>query len=301
MFFHGENSCQAIKSDGQPCTNKSYYIVGQKLLCGIHSKNQPREELPKNPDRNANNDLKLQQERTIIEKTALDNRSFQRRGFVICSRMRMMKPVEDVPGYLKVFPNYKHQNRKDGYGCARLSPKSLGPVHHGQPGLPPALNLENFHQGNKVFPFEISASRSILPQFYTTRQSMYQDPVPHRHKHGVTTINSSQSKVNIPLFSVWILQNGTEKHLSYFESRQLYCNFYERLVINEPDYQRLLQYLFEGYNLQICGYDAYEVSKSIEECYCDTSRPFGHELVLYTMLTHPSEMYPWRKYKTLEF
>lgn len=42
------------------------------------------------------------------------------------------------------------------------------------------------------------------------------------------------------------------------------------------------------HNLRICGYDAYEVKENMkieeyEECYLDISRPFGHELVLYTM------------------
>jgi hypothetical protein len=58
----------------------------------------------------------------------------------------MMKNPEHIEGFLKVFPNYKHQNRQDGFGCMKLSPKYLGPVDHGQPDLPPALNIENFHQ-----------------------------------------------------------------------------------------------------------------------------------------------------------
>lgn len=58
----------------------------------------------------------------------------------------------------------------------------------------------------------------------------------------------------------------------------------------------------DGYNLRICGYDAYDPHHyNMEDCYCDISRPFGHELVLYTMLTEPEEKWPWRKYKTFDF
>lgn len=69
----------------------------------------------------------------------------------MCSKMNMMKDIGFVTGYINIFPNFKHGNRRDGIGLPSLSPKSIGPVDHGQPGLPLALNLENFHQGNKVY------------------------------------------------------------------------------------------------------------------------------------------------------
>ncbi len=53
------------------------------------------------------------------------------------------------------------------------------------------------------------------------------------------------------------------------------------------------------YNSQICGYDGYHVNKSIEEHYRDVSCPFGHELVLYSLLT--TDKYPWTKYTTEKF
>ena len=102
----------------------------------------------------------------------------------------------------------------------------------------------------------------------------------------------------------------------------------------------------QGYNLELCGFDAYPIQNDIEEKsklpkstksakskvaksakneeedsnanantnanteteeltiedhYLDSSKPFGHELVLYTMLTINPENYPWRKYKTEDF
>jgi hypothetical protein len=43
------------------------------------------------------------------------------------------------------------------------------------------------------------------------------------------------------------------------------------------------------------------IKQKIEEHYCDMSKSFGHELVLYTMLTHKPNEYPWKKYKTFDF
>ena len=35
--------------------------------------------------------------------------------------------------------------------------------------------------------------------------------------------------------------------------------------------------------------------KNLYDCYLDTSKPFGHELVLFTLLTYknPIDFYPW--------
>ena len=293
MSFYGENLCQGVKANGQSCGNKSYYAVNGVLLCGVHSKNQPRIELPKNPNAKIQKAQELVRSGNLAAQYQVENARLGRRGSIICEKMRMMKEVPSVDGFLKVFPNFKHGNRADGFGCPALSPKSLGPVNHGQPGLPPALNLENFHQGNKVFQFEING-QTILPQFFQTQYRMYQDSEPHRHKDG------SQGN-NIPICSVWVNKNGSYSYLTYFESRQLYCTFYERLVQTKSEYWKLHELLRNGYNLQICGYDAYPVVTHIDQCYQDCTRPFGHELVLYTMLSYPPEQYPWRKFRTLDF
>jgi hypothetical protein len=48
-----------------------------------------------------------------------------------------------------------------------------------------------------------------------------------------------------------------------------------------------------GYNLNIQGYDGYNVTNILGHYY-DISRPFGHELVLYTLLTEDDPLqYPW--------
>ncbi len=298
IIYYGEEKCSATyKSSGKACRNKAYYSVENKMVCGVHSRNKDRKTLPKNPHVKENKERMLKERQQLVEQVAKKNREKGVKGKVVCSKLRMMKAAEHIDGFLKIFPNFKHQNRKDGFGCASLSPKSMGPINHGQQDLPMALNLENFHQGNKCFDCEVEKDE-ILDVFYETQLTMYQDPIPRRHKE---TASSAKGSKNIPLFSVWKNKNGDEVRISYFESRQFYCTFYERMALKSKDFKALKKKLDDGYNLEIVGYDAYDVVESVEKCYLDTGRPFGHELVLYTLLTVAPTQYPWRKYKTFEF
>ena len=219
-------------------------------------------------------------------------------GKVIVSKLRMMKHPEEHSGYLKVFPNYKHQNRGDGFGCMSLSPMSLGPVDHGQPELPMAKNIENFHQGSKCFKEETDEEGNPSAVYKQNRQEFYKDKTPHRHKY----MGLDKKNRNIPLYFVWIDMDKKEHHLSYFECRQFYCTFYERLASKQEDFLKLQELIWNGTNIQICGYDGRSIEdRSIEEEYFDGSKPFGHELVLATMLREKPENYPWRKYKKFDF
>ena len=293
-IYYGEQPCQAIKGSGQSCTNRAYYrsLIGDQILCGVHSQRIPREELPVNPHKKAIIQDQLAQHQRSVEEQATINRDQHRPGQIINYHMRMMHPVELKPGYLNIFPNFKHGGRKDGLGMPSLSPMSMGPIEHHQPGLPPARNLEDLHQSNKAFPSEVDALGQPTPAFYQTQLAMYQDPIPHRHKEA-------SLKKNVPLYSVWKTKEGRELHLTYIESRQVYCHYYEQFATRSPDFRHLQQLIKDGYNLQICGYDAYVPTRTMEEHYLDPSRPFGHELVLYTMLTMSPEEYPWHKHTTL--
>ena len=269
--FYGEKQCESKK-----CSNKAYFLSSKKYLCGVHSRSdKTRISLIKNPNAKELKKQLLQYRQSLVEKQAELNRENGTRGTVICTKLRMMKEPEHNDGYLKVFPNYKHQNRQDGFGCMSLSPKAMGPIIHGQPGLPNALNLENYHQYAKCFPSEVDEDGNPLQSFYDLQKKMYLDPVPHRHKEEAKNMPASTNK-NIPLFSIWLDKDSTEHRCTYFESRQFYCNFYERIAKKLKDFKKLKKLLKKGYNLQIVGYDAYPITKTIEECYLDTSRPFLH-------------------------
>jgi hypothetical protein len=213
--------------------------------------------------------------------------------------MRMMHNPEYSPGKIMVFPNNRHGNYfMASFDCCELSPMRLGPVHHGQPDLPPSVNIENFHQGSKCYKEEMTPEGNPSALFYSNRLQFYNDPVPHRHKYVGT---ADKKNKNVPEFFVWVDKDGSEKRLTYVESRQFYCTFYERLASQTESYRRLAHDYKAGFSLEICGYDAVPISTGVDAAYMDSSVPFGHERVLAVMLTEAPENYPWRRHKTFDF
>jgi hypothetical protein len=312
-IFKGEKRCQStLRSNQTQCENLAYFIdpSNNLFLCGNHSRGMKnRVDLPKNPNKKIIVEQQLKKHQEECDKIAQENKNVGKHGQVMCTKMRMMKNPPDIKGFLKVFPNFKHENRKDGYGCSSLSPKSIGPIHHHQPKLPVAKNLENFHQFNKVFPWEVDEEGKILPIFFETQLNAYNDSTPHRHKIPPKDIQSKKrslndtSNINIPLFSVHLNSKGELKQFSYLESRFFYCHHYEQHVKILAQFLHLRHLLKDGYNLQIVGYDAYPLEKigdtesnvdMFKRFYSDISKPFGHELVLAAMLIieDPSQ-YPW--------
>jgi len=312
--YYGEVGCPTILPSGKECKNKAYWLVTSegRLSCGVHARDpETRAPLPKRSlaEKNKLASVKYARETIEIDTAAEDNLSEGRKGHVIVTKLRMMAAPEDHSGYRKVFPNFKHGNRKDGLGMPELSPMSLGPVKHTQPDLPEALNIENLHQFNKVFPSEIDDDGNPTEEWYATRVRAYRDPIPHRHKPAAKSASGSK---NIPEYSIWVTPDGKEAKLSYFESRQVYCTYYERLAKKTKAYATLVKLREKGVNIQIVGYDGYDLgigsddnhkmirSKFIE-LYNDTKKPFGHELVLAALLLIENRKdYPWRGYTTLE-
>lgn len=298
-IYYGETECDGfVKSKGTKCTNKAYFISGGKYWCGVHKGTLKMNvcELPQNPRKLEIKQNELNERKKEVEEMALKNRENGIKGNVMVSKLFMMKSPEYYAGYLNVFPNYKHQNRKDGFGCMRLSPKSLGPVVHNMPHLPEATTIENFHQFAKFWEFELDENKQILEQYKQERIKAYTGP-PMRHKYDKKTLMQINGNVNVPAFSMYYDQAENEHRYNYLQCRYFYCHFYERLVRLEPDFVQLKQWIVDGYNLNICGYDGFQVTQTLMQHYRDISRPFGHELVLYTMLVEDdSACYPWNMY-----
>lgn len=299
MNFYGEKECQkkilSGKNKGKQCTNLAYYEKDDMLLCGMHAK-KPRNELPKNPNKKEIEKQKIEKHNKSIEEAKEYNKKHNKKGSIIVTKLYMMKQAETIDGYIKVYPNYKHQNKKDGFGCASLSPKSLGPIIHNMPGLPPAKNLENYHQFSKFFPFEVK-DNIITEKALLYRNQGFLDPMPHRHKFSKKELQK-YNNTHIPLFSMYYDTNGKEHRYTYIECRYFYCYWYEKLAIQTKDFQYLLSIIEKGYNIQIIGYDGYQPNNNtIYKHYLDDSRPFGHELVLYSLLyIKNSKDYPWNIY-----
>lgn len=294
-IYYGEQVCCRDR-----CTNKAYYKIGDEIYCGVHSHSQKSErtELPKNPRAKLLRRERLVEWEQLVEQAARENAAAGRRGRLTVSKLRMMRDPDHTDGVRNIFPNNKHQNREDGFGCSSLSPMRLGPVIHGQPLVTVALSIENYHQFSKVFERDVRRTGDtveLLPAFFDARNAGFADPVPHRHKYPDE--RGQDGNRNVPLFSYHVKPNGVGQRYSYLESRYFYCNQYELLAKQTQDFRTLKQQLDAGYNLQIVGYDGYAVTATPWEHYNDTSRPFGHELVLYCLLAieDPDE-YPWRRF-----
>ena len=211
-------------------------------------------------------------------------------------------------GFESIYPNNKHETRTKVFGCSELSPMQLGPVDHGQPGLPPAKNIENFHQGSKCFKEELLCNNKPSKEFYDNQLAFFNDPIAHRHKLPKNPKEKTKKK-NIPEFFVWKHKDGKEHHLTYIECRQFYCTFYERLATKTTAFKELKELLEKGTNLNIIGYDAktlkdYKDPKVWHAQYLDDSTSFGHEMVLACLLSlNDPAQYPWniekQKNKTL--
>jgi hypothetical protein len=299
IVYYGSEKCQGFTASGKKCNNKTYFRSQGKYLCGVHSKkDKDRKQLEKDPNAKKNRELLLKARQDKVEEVAHENREAGREGRVICEGLRIMKEVPHHDGYLKIFPNFKHQNRNDGVGMKSLSPMSLGPIDHGQPGLPVALNLENFHQQSKMYKAEADEDGHVTKKFIKGQKNGFLDPIPHRHK----SVDGKSMKGQVPVGWVWTREDGTKVYYTYVECRQFYCNYFERLASKENDFKALQKMIRDGYNLQITGYDGYPVGESIMEHYLDPTRPFGHEMVIYTMLVVKNkEDYPWRVHKTEDF
>ena len=297
------------------CTNKASYVNSATLminepqyLCGTHSRSIMREELPKMP----RSVIIARQEAHLRQTNELAYARMHGEGPIVPGhitlyRMRMMHGVPLDAGILNVFPNFRSGNGLQGgsFCCAELSPKAIGPVNHGQPGLPPARSIENFHQGSKKMADETEEL------FHTRQREMFEDPIPRRHKDEKYPGTSRAME-----YFEWIGRDGVVNHLTYVQSRQFYCNFYERAISAMPAFQRLVQYRDQGYNLRICGYDAFliegiedprnmsqeQLTAAIDVAYMDAVVPFGHERVIFTMLVIQSPVnYPWRRHKAFDF
>lgn len=268
IYTYGGQQCSAITRSGKQCECKSYYLQDNRAYCGKHSSRDSRTTLPAGT-------RKIACIPDSVWEVAAENKADGIRGSVICTRMGMRRSIVEHEGFLKVFPNYRHQNRKDGFGCSSLSPMLLGPIFHFDMR---ATCLENFWQGSKYFPFESDSD------YASRRDELFADPEGNRHKYN---------RGDKPKYTIFLNRHGEPQKYNYLNSRYFYCRLYELLTRNDENLQKLRNLRKKGVNLQICGYDASEILNSWES-YLDTSKPFGHESVIYCLLM---KKYPWNRYK----
>jgi hypothetical protein len=309
VVYHGERKCEALLKSGdrkgQRCPNGAYFRDGDGLFCKKHSSPTTREALPKMTAR-----MKAERARerraehaATVREAAAENRGAGRKGQMILTKKPFMGSNALVPGYVQVYPNFKDAGKTSAegniLGAATLSPKRLGPVDHEMPNLPPAKNIENYHQIAKIFPYDLDAAGKVTEWSVGVRKRAYLDPVPYRHKKDYPAIVARIGKggKTAPLYSLFYTTAGEPREFTYIECRAFYCVWFERLAREEAEFRQLRELLDNGHNLEIVGYDAHPPADNLFDTYLDPDLPFGHELVLYAMLTidDPAN-FPWNVY-----
>lgn len=216
-------------------------------------------------------------------------------GRIVADKLRRGGRGEVPADFYLVLPNRDHDYRQ-------LCPMTLGPVMTGETKFPVSQTLENYWQGSKVFGRDLDAGGNVGSVYALSKRLMYNNLVGKRHKY---------SRGMRPLYTIYFdkerevryeyayLTNGNEP----VEARKFYCCHYAYLAKKQPQYQELLNRLKRGENLLIKGYDASLIDSQdanlqaiINRHYGDSSEPFGHEKVLFTMLCFDLELIetvPW--------
>jgi len=211
-----------------------------------------------------NNKGNMKTEETIIKK----------RGLVRVNRIVHFRDRSGISKRWPVVPGYKNINvTSSSHGIFRdLSPMFLGPVEGSQ-------TMENLWQFSKVLNSEINANGDPGQLFFDRRETGFSSPKGIRRK-------SDKSPVK---FFYW-----EDEKLDMVEARkQIYCKYYESLVVKTDAYRALEQLIKDGINLQILGYDGHDYDpeddssgSQLIEFLQDTNRSFGHEFVLAGLLTN---------------
>jgi hypothetical protein len=299
QVYSGEGLCSSRRKDLSKCPSKAYHTEGGRLVCGQHSRKETRIDLPRNPRAAEIKQEKYTREKHYADTIALSNLSDGVPGSVRVTKLRMRQDSHCLKGFLKVFPNIHHGHRKDGLGCPMLSPMLLGPVLHGIPGVPDSITIENYFQMSKVYPADTDPkTNEPSREFFDFRNKVFSDVRGYRHKYSHPDFHGAVTDKK-PLYAVYQrVTDGEAVKYSYIESRYFYCFWYARLAVETPFFKKLRHMVRYGYNLQIVGYDGYEVTDDLWKHYNDTDKAFGHELCLYTLLTVPnSQEWPWERYR----
>jgi len=326
LEFYGDKKCTAvIKGTQKPCNFLASYQSSTKntiYFCKVHCRYPSLQNVKVLPRRNQEQQEQFEMKRNNlltaeILKQQKDNQEAKRPGNVDLYLMKMRQHIEYKPGYRYIFPNKDDENRNDGVGFPQLSPFNLGPIQHNQPGLPICETLEAYHQFSKFYPNWEDKQMFVRNQIdafskketyrhkciETAKEFLSNNPITGALNEKLRKGEKRKREEFVPEYSVFIDEKGQEHHIGYVESRQFYSNWYERLVKDLKEFKLLQLWKQNGMNLVICGYEAENLkNNSLEETYLDPKHKWGHELVLFSMLTESDESkWPWRIHKTYQF
>jgi len=280
--YSGEQECGV-----EDCKQKAIFMVSSKIVCSIHSLSAKRRKLEKNPK--SEKETLYDARARKIKMVSLKNKAESKRGDVIVSRMEKGGRFVRRDGYLSVFPGFGDSKRRDGFVANNLSLESLGPVRHGQAGLPVCKNIKNYHQYNLIYDDEVDENGDLVPSFYKLQKRGYINILPKQCKFDQLKM-AEKGDTYKPISYL-----HDHKRYTLVEARQFYCEQYEKLVVETGEFKQLKQMVNDGTNMMIVGYGGYPVTKEeLCECYADPTREFSQELLLFSMLVIDDPFdYPW--------
>lgn len=206
--------------------------------------------------------------------------------------------VVDHLGAIPVFPNCKHGSFGRHYRTTQCG-------GHGMCSLSPRLADDGV---------QLCVRRGVHCEIFATVEAVMQAPkvYPDMLEKGVLTSAAEDMK------TTFRAANPAGRHLggaarpneclysmlcgqtfSYIEARYFYCRAYELSKESDVNFGHMRRMLQQGLDINIVGYDGpYEGAtvESLSHRYEDPSRPFGHELVIYAMMTLGPEDRPWTLY-----
>lgn len=235
-----------------------------------------------------------QNEQTLKEKALFttDNKHQNKKGSITICNVKPTENLVEIDGSIDVFTNIKDKHRMKGFVCSSLSPRSLGPIDHGMPNLPPARSLSNYYQFAMIYDFETKKDAFQL------RKEAYASDIAYSCKYPEKVMMMAKQKnLHQPTCSLYYTKTGKKRYYDNIQARYFFCHWYEKLVHENKDFIELKRLRDDGCNLRIISYTKHDLFDDLNEYYLNPFTSFSHEFVLYVLLTiEDRNDYPWNLY-----
>jgi hypothetical protein len=275
-----------VKSKNKICGRFCGWKNGNEYTCGMHKKKDVVYEKvkklkdEKQKQREKENLKRRKQHKVTVERQKLKNNKNGKKGLVICDKKIHYRAKNVID---------KRDPLHDGFlninvcSSAKGIWKELSPMYLGNDvGIPTSETEDGSKDGKKLTFLNIESLWQSMKKYENESwEDYYETRVEwSKHKKGKRRKQfGKKANRNIPEFSYW-----KGKKLSYMEARKsIYCPLYAKYVVKTEAYKRLKSLLNQGYNLCIIGYDG-RIIDDLKKEFNDSSKPFGHEIVLVCLL-----------------
>lgn len=195
--------------------------------------------------------------------------------------------------YIEHFQHVRSNNKETG-DWPELHPGAIGPIHYdrlmpdGTLAKTMCFNLNNLVLAHSVFPEHLDEETGELNAlFYETQLDLI----------GTAKVYAKHPRIKVrpanegekPLFYIW-----EKTRLNELQFRILvFTTLYAKMIQEVDRFKELKSLHSAGMNLYLLDYDSYDIWEeglTLYEAMVDTSRPWGHSMILYGLLTKDC---PW--------